>query len=408
MLTPYRRLFTVPHLPAVVIWALLARLHMTCTSISLTFLVADWTGSYARAGLVVAAIIFGWGVGGPVRGRAIDRGNPARQLLVTGLLYTVGIGALALLPASYWPVAPVIAFLTGLTVPAAGQVGRAMYPRLAHGPALHAAYTAEATFQELLFLTGPVAAAGMVALAGPRAALGMVAVLALGGTLGFVVVLRRVGDRALPRPVTEQDHTGRLLAVPGLGLAVLASLLVVAAFSTVDLALVAWARDRGSPALAGVLVAVLATGSLLGGLVSGGLRGTREPRLWLRTLCVALGLGAVAFTLPPFAGLDAPLLVMAVLFLGGLFLAPAAATSNALIGRLAPDHRRAEVFGWAATARTTGAAVAAPVAGVLMDTSGPSLAAVTGCALALLAVLAAAFITVPAPVPAMSPAERVP
>ncbi len=396
MLTPYRQLAAVPHLAAVIGWALAGRLHMTCTAISLTFLVADWTGSYAKSGLVVAAVVLGWGVGGPIRGRAADRGDPVRQLIVTTVLYAAGMATLAVLPAAAWPVAPLIGFLTGITVPATGPVGRAMYPRMASGPALRAAYTVEATMQELLFVVGPAAAALTVAAAGPRVALGLVSVLALIGGIGFALVLRRAGVHVEPQPVPAGTAKGRLFRVPGLAPSIVASMLFVAAYTTVDLALVAWARDRGTPALAGALIAVWAAGSLVGGFVSGGLPGLRAPRLWLRTMAVAVGMIALTATLPPLNGLDSALLVGAVLFIGGTATSPAAAASNSIVGDLAPDHRRAEAFGWMATSRTSGGAIAAPIAGFLMDTSGPAAATAAAVAFALASTAVAALIRTPA------------
>ena len=109
MLAPYRQLLAVPRLPSVLGWALFGRLHLTCTSIALTFLVVGWTGSYAKAGAVIAAATLGWGVGGPLRGRAADRGHPSRQLVVTGVLYSAGMAAIALLPSGGWPVAAALA-----------------------------------------------------------------------------------------------------------------------------------------------------------------------------------------------------------------------------------------------------------------------------------------------------------
>ena len=395
MLAPYRQLLAVPHLASVLGWALVGRLHLTCTSIALTFLVAEWTGSYAVAGVVVAAATLGWGVGGPLRGRAADRGHPAHQLVVTGVIYTAGMAAMALLPAGWWPVAVPLAFGTGLSVPATGQIARAMYPRMANGPALDAAYTAEATLQELLFVLGPVAAAGTVALAGPRAAVGLCAVLALLGSLGFAFAIRRTPAAAGSAAAPPDAADGRLFAVPGLAAALVTSMLMVAAFTAVGLALVAWARERGTPALAGLLSAMWAIGSFTGGLVTGGLAGRRAPRLWLRLGVLSAGMAVLTLTLPPVNDGVPPLLVAAVLLAGGTAIAPAAAANNVQVGLLAPAHRRSEVFGWMATGRTSGSALAAPVAGALMDAAGPAAATAAATVLALAAAALAGAVPQP-------------
>ena len=278
--------------------------------------------------------------------------------------------------------------------PATGQISRAMYPRMASGRALRAAYTVEATLQELLFVIGPIAAAGTVAIAGPRAAVGLCAVLALAGAVGFAVVLHRSG---LHVPVQRAAGlgNGRLLAVPGLAAAFVTAMLFVGSFTAISLALVAWSRERGTPAIAGVLAASLGLGSFFGGLVSGGLPGRRPQRLWLRIGAVAVGTAVLTLILPPVSHDVSPLLVAAVLLAGGTAIAPAAATNNEQVGLLAPEHRRSEAFGWMATARTSGSALAAPAAGALMDLSGPAAATSAATVLILLSAAVASTIRIP-------------
>lgn len=48
-------------------------------------------------------------------------------------------------------------------------------------------------------------------------------------------------------------------------------------FGSIDLTAVGVARDAGSPVLAGMLLAVLATGSVVPGLVFGAISGSRSP-----------------------------------------------------------------------------------------------------------------------------------
>ena len=389
MLGPYRQMASVPYLPSLLAWSLFGRLHMTGTPIAITFLVAGWTGSYALAGTVSALLTAGVSVAGPLRGRAADRQPAARLLATTAAGYGIGMTALALLPGRLWPAALLIAPLAGMCMPPVTPLGRATWPRLAGGAAREAAYTAESTLQELLFLVGPMLAAGAVALINARAALIGCAAVAVAGAVGFGLALRRAGlDKPDPPTVTtKRRNPFTLFAVPGLARLIAGALLIVAALSAVDLVMVAWSRDRGTPALAGVLAAVWALGSLSGGLLSGLVTGPAHlPR---RLGAMALSMVALVPTLPPVLHGTSPVLVGAVLLAGGATIAPALAANMNRVGEVAPPDRRGEVFGWVGTATTAGAALSAPLTGWLVDGFGSAAGVAAGAVLGVTAALLA-------------------
>lgn len=390
MLRPYRELARVPHLLSLLLWSMVGRIHLPSTPLALSFLMAGWTGSYALAGAVGGALTLGIGVAGPVRGRAADRSQASRLLLITAVLYGLGIALLAtlpsLLPSGAWPVAAVVAFLTGLCSPPVTQLARASYPRMAHGSAQRTVFTVEASLQEVMYVVGPMMAAMVVAFASPRSAVWLCGALAVLGALGFLRALRRAG---MDQPVERSPHhTGTsLLADRSLLLALLVATSMVASLVMIDIVIVAWARDLGRPALAGVLTAVWGVGSVIGGLVAGGLSG--EPRFARRMACMALGAAALIPVLPPVLVPSSAWLIGAVLLVGGMTIAPAIATNNTRISAIAPDGRKAEAFGWMTTAMAAGSAMALPIAGTLLDHVGPAAAAAASAlAAAIGAVLA--------------------
>jgi MFS family permease len=376
VLRPYRQLAQVPHLVPFLLWSMVGRVHLPGTPLALSFLMAGWTGSYALAGVVGGALTLGLGVAGPVRGRAADRAPASRLLLVTGVLYGLGLGLLgvlpSLLPGGAWPAAVVLAFLTGLCTPPVTQLTRASYPRMAKGDAQQAVYTVEASLQEVMYIVGPTLAAVVVAVAGPRTAVWLCGALAVAGTLGFLFAMRRAGlDQ--PVPAAEHHSGASLLKDRSLLGALVTATCVVMSLVVIDMVIIAWARDLGQPAMAGVLTAVWGVGSVLGGLIIGGLRG--EPNFPLRVGLMALGVAALVPVLPPILTPSSPWLIGAVLVIGGLAIAPAIAANNARIGAIAPDGRKAEAFGWMTMATTAGAALALPAAGWLLDHVGPAAAA---------------------------------
>ncbi|WP_225978083.1 MFS transporter [Gandjariella thermophila] len=395
VLRPYRQLARIPHLPALLGWSLLGRLHVTGTALALSFLIAGWTGSYTLAGVVGGALALGQGLSGPSRGRSADRRSAPRLLVATGLLYGAGLAMLgvlpALLPAAAWPVEPLLALLTGLAMPPVSQVSRAAWPRLASGAARESLYAVEATLVELVFAAGPVLISVTVALAGATAATALCGGFAVLGALGFAGVLRRAG---LARPVGAGEVAGprpgrrrSVLLIRGVLAAVAVSMFLIAALEAVDMVVVAWARDRGTPATAGVLGAAWALGSAAGGLIAGGLGGT--PRLPLRAAGTALGVLALVPVLPPVSPASSPWLLGVVLAVGGMAISPALAANNSRLSALAPEGRRAEVFGWVTTAITAGPTFAAPLAGWLLDRAGAAASAGGAAVLAVAATLCA-------------------
>lgn len=405
MLAPYRRIFATPHLPGLLALSLLARLYMTGMALALTFLVADWTGSYTVAGVVTAAEIIGVGIGGPLRGRAVDRRPAPRILILTAVGYLAGMGVLAMLPPGWWPLAPVLAFLAGLSAPPANQVARMLWSRLPDHRVREATYAANATFQELLFMVGPVLSATLVATISPRVAVAACGLLAVLGAVGFAAAVHRSGMPTTGTPAALGAPRRRtVLRSPGLLPLLIMMLLLVSALTAGDMVLVAWARDRGSPGLAGVLGAVWAVGSLTGGLLIAGRAG--QPRLMLRVGAAAIGLALLVPVLPPVLANPSPWLVGVVLVIGGTAIAPAIAASNSRLGALAPDDRRGEAFGWMTTASTAGGAMAAPIIGALLDHRGPSVAAGFAALLVVVAVALARLVPSPASVPQPAPAAQ--
>lgn len=381
MFRPYRDLAATPHLLALMLWSLAARLHVPANAIAVTFLVAGWTHSYGWAGVVVAALVVGISVSGPLRGRAADRGDGVRALVVNAGFRTAAMFALAVLPGSWWPVAPVLAFGAGLVTPPVNQIARTLWSQAADERTREAAFAVEATLQELLFVIGPVLAASAVALVNARAAMVLCGLLVFFGTLGFALRLRRSGYRpGSTSVVSGRRAAGSVLRQPGLLPLLGVGVLLVAGVSAVDLALVAWARALGHPELAGGLSGVWAAGSVLGGLNVGGL--ARRPSIAFRTLLTGAGVAVLVPLLPP-VGSATPWLVGAVLLVGGLAIAPTVAAVNSRLGAIAPADQRGEVFGWWASATTAGVALASPVAGWTLDHAGVSASVAVSAALVL-------------------------
>jgi MFS family permease len=74
-----------------------------------------------------------------------------------------------------------------------------------------------------------------------------------------------------------------------------------------------------------------------------------------------------------------------LLLVAGLFIAPSAAASFALVGRLAPGGAVTEAFTWLSTGVTAGFAAGGAIAGVLVQHASIDAALLTTASFALLA-----------------------
>ena len=138
-------------------------------------------------------------------------------------------------------------------------------------------------------------------------------------------------------------------------------------FGAVEIVTVAFAKEQGHPAAAGVVLALYSLGSLLAGLAYG----LAHIRLALRRQfllgCIAMGLTVVAM---PFCG-SIPVLA-AVAFVAGFAISPTLIAAITLVEDLVPARQLTEGLTWATTGISAGVAAGASIAGKVIDASGAS------------------------------------
>lgn len=349
--------------------SLLGRLALGTTGLALLLLVLQSTGSYAAAGLVAAAYALSLAVLAPVLARRADRSGPRGVLLACAVLHPAVLVGLVLLAraGAGVPVLAVAAVLAGATVPPLGGIMRALWGRLVPDEALPTAYSLEAVVVELCFVTGPLLVAGLSAASGPAAAVLAAGALVLtgGAWLAATPALRAV----VPHPHSGGRRVGALSS-PAVRALLLTVLCVGAGFGALEVALPAYAETQHArPSTAGVLLAVWSAGSILGGLVYGGMR-LRAPHVrQMPWLVAAVALGT---TLPLLA--TGPVVMGAVLVLYGLTIAPFSTCNSVLLGGAAPAGTLTEAFAWSSSMIFGGAAVGNAVGGWLAQHVGVSTA----------------------------------
>jgi MFS family permease len=367
VLTRYAAVLRGRGTAAPLVASIVGRLGLGMTSLGLLLLVRETSGSYAAAGLVTGAYALAFGVFGPSRARAADRRGPVPALLLTALVHPVVLGVLVALSVAGAPTWALLlpAVLGGATVPPHGPVMRALWGSLLEGPLRATAYSLESVVVELCFVIGPLLTALLAATFHPGAAVLAAAGLALLGALAMVSTgtVRAVVPHDVPRadrigPLASPAVRALLLTVAGIGMG----------FGAVEVAMPAFVEGEGArPAAAGVLLAVWAAGSIVGGLVYGGLHLRTPHRRQLPVLVAALAVGTV---LPLLA--VGPVSMGVALFAYGLAIAPFSACNSVLLGAAAPPGTATEAFAWNSSMIFGGAALGSAAAGLLVDRAGPT------------------------------------
>jgi len=363
----YAAILRAPHVAPLLLASMLARLPYGLFALAAILYLAEARDSYAVAGLVDGAFGLGAAAGAPLQSRIIDRFGQARVLLPAAVLDATATVALIALTETGAPTTALVAcgLIGGFAVPNVGGALRALWPELLQRrrELLATAFAVDSVALELLFTTGPLLAAAIVAIASPVAGLVLSAVCTLAGTLLFV--LQRPSRGWRPDAAAGTHGALGALRSSGVRTVAFAAIPVGFCFGAVEISLPAFAEEHGSTELAGVLLATWAVGSAVGGLLYGAFTwpgSLASVYLWLSVL-MPIGV------LPALLASSIP--AMALLILpAGLLIAPQAAASNQIIGDLAPPGAVTEAYAWPVTATLLGFAPGTALGGVLVEEVG--------------------------------------
>jgi len=359
--------------------SLIARLPMGAHGLVLLLFVHQLTGSYALGGAASGAFALSMALSSPPLGRLIDRHGQTPVLVPLAFAQGAVHRALATAPDATPPALLLAGAVgTGLLLPPMSAAARALWSDLLDRSVLPAAYALEAAVLEAVYIVGPLLIVGVIASFSLRVALIVNGACVLVGTLWFASSRqsrRWRGDAEVERhwagPLSSRGIRVLLVAVGLFGVAV----------GAMEIGVAAVASAAGSPSAAGAVLAASGAGSLIGGLLAGRFRPTERPVRRFAWLFLALTIGMV-----PWAFAPTLLWLGVAVFVGSIPLAPALATSSALIGDYAPAGTITEAFTWNGTSLSGGLAIGSAAAGILAnDTPHAPLAA--AAAIMLLATL---------------------
>ncbi|MFI6785505.1 MFS transporter [Micromonospora sp. NPDC050276] len=357
---PYREALALPGLWPLLLVAILARVPVAATAVVMTLHVLDLGRGYFAAGLVGAAMTVGSALGAPLLGRLVDRRGLRPMLLLTTAVSALFWGTAPVLP---YPVLLGAAFVGGLLTLPVFSVVRQSIAALVPPAQRRQAYALDSMSVELSFMVGPAGAVALAISLSPTLTMYAVGggIVLAGLTLLVLNPPTRARDeettpaQALPR---RQWLTPRLIGLLAGGAA---GTLVIAG---IDVSVVAVLRDAGQVEWTGVVLALWAACSLIGGFIYGALS---RP---VPSLVLALILGLV--TIPVGLGSGQWWLLALMLLPAGAFTAPTVAATADAVSRLVPASVRGEAMGLHGSAMVVGVAIGAPLAGAAIDASAPA------------------------------------
>ncbi|MFH8773787.1 MFS transporter [Streptomyces sp. NPDC085866] len=368
--------FRNPDVRAPVVWGALGRMPLYLVSLGMVLYVADRTGSYGTAGLVLGAYTVGGALFGPLIAREVDRRGQRVVLPVTGLLFPALLAGLVHSVPDHVGAALVWALLSGGAIPPVSGAIRALWGTwLTDEAERRAAYAMEAVLAEVFVICGPLLLSVLIACLSAGTAILIGAVIACVGAVGLAWT--KAGKELGVTGAVKRDWAGPLRSRP------LILLFVVLAGCTFalgmfNLAVPASAEKYGAPGAAGVLYACSGVGSALGGVWYGRRKFTArvEHQLTWGLIAFAAGLGLAALAWDNWS-------LGVALAIGGVSIAPLTAMEFMLVSRLAPQQTLAEAFTWVMTANAIGMAAGSQVAGLMADPFGPSAVFATAACAAL-------------------------
>jgi len=147
------------------------------------------------------------------------------------------------------------------------------------------------------------------------------------------------------------------------------ALILCAILGVLEVSLVAFADQADRKALAGALIAALAVGSMLAGVLWGVVPWRSELRRRLGYTLAALAVGTIPLVLTGNLWL-----MMVFVFLAGTAVSPSLISAFTLTERLVPSAAVTEGFTWLGTAVGLGVALGAGLSGKLVDLAGANTA----------------------------------
>lgn len=338
---------------------------------SVLLIVGEYPGaSFGLGGTVAAVGAIATAILGPILGRLADHYGQRRVLIPVVIMFGTGAGLFIVAVQNHAPswMLYVTAAVAGGFIPPVGSMLRTRWTHLLDGSnRLSTALAMESVLDELVFILGPVLVT-FLSTSG-QATLGMIVAVVF-AVLGSLLLATQTRTEPLPgRALNQVRASGTPIRIPGLMILCVVGISMGTVLGTFELVLTAFARAQGQESMAGVLIAALAVGSLLSGLIWGSIE-------WLAPLNrrLVLLLGVMTLVTLPTLIISNIWLMAIFVALCGITVSPSLITMFTICEEIVPREQANEGFTWIGTMIALGVAVGTSLSGVTTDASHANLA----------------------------------
>jgi MFS family permease len=351
----YASLLKTPGVARIIAAQLTARFPSGMLSLAYLLHIEHIHNSYGAAGLVLAATSIGQAIAGPLTSRWMGVWSMRKVLVLTMVVCTISIFCMAFIVMPVWAYM-IVGLVCGLSTPPIQPAVRTIYPKMVNSKQLTPLFSLDASAQEIIWVAGPVITTFVAVQISTSLAIVLAGVLMVGGGLWFILS-PEVGRVRIPR---SKRKLGVVLKKPAVLLSTITGFLLIGACAAVEAGVVATFGEGGAES--GIILAIFALGSLVGGLALGHLP-VGPWAMARRMFAVFVGMALA------MASLDFWWLAIALL-IAGIGIAPALAVMFAIVSATVKFSDTAEAYGWVGTGQLIGAAIGSAIAGFLIDANG--------------------------------------
>lgn len=356
MPSAYRECFDYRFAVRLMVSNLIGRLPGGMAPLGIVYFLREGGVPFTTVGGFVGLYALATAAGGPVIARLVDVGGRQTPLLAASSALCAAGFLLLLATGGTRPLLTSAAIvLAGFCFPPLEASIRSLWPDvLSSERAVVAAYSLDASLQQVIFVGGPLLVAGVVAVAAPGAALALTAAAVLLGTLGYALAppvrawRGRPSTVSLAGPLRSRRLRHLLLSGVALGFA-------LGCFSITS---TSYAEHWGRTTLAGWLLGAHATGALVGGLVHGARSWRGRPDQQFTVTLTGLLVCYLPLLLTP-----PPVIMIGLMGVAGIFLSPVLTCGFRILAEVAPSGTATEAFAWLIAVIGVGTASGSTVSG---------------------------------------------
>jgi len=366
MFSPYRKLFAVPGALRFSIAGSIARLPISMTLLSITFVIVHVKHSYTLAGTVATGASLISTVFSPTWSRYADRLGQRKVLrftvpfyIIFDLIFLIAISKNA--PTYIWMSA---IFLAEIFLPNVGSLVRRRWLRVLSEDRvmINTAYSYESFMDEIIFIIGPLVATSAATFISPAAGMIMgFSFMAVGTTL----FISQRSTEPLPIKKDVKGKQGFVLGMPVVQAVFFPFIFIGAFFNSLSLTVVGYSQQHHHAAYTGLVLAIWAAGSGVAAVFNGSIKWRLKDASRFR-----INLIAILVLSLPFFFIHSMVELALALFLSGLGVAPLIVAGYNVAEKSVPTEKVTETLSWVIAGLSLGGSLPGTLTGHIIDSQG--------------------------------------